>query len=73
MAPQIRTRLSSALRMAVIGATPGVVLVLLAQFVVTGEMQLTVGAPGLLLAVVGGVTGLVVGFVRRPDRPGTRT
>ena len=47
---------------AAIGAMPGVVLVLLAQFVIKGEMQLTVGAPGIVLAVVGAVAGFVVGL-----------
>lgn len=54
-----------------IGAAPGLVLVLLAQFVISGEMQLTVGAPGMLLAVAGGAAGLVLGLrrARRADRP----
>lgn len=47
----------------VIGALPGVILVLLAQFVIEGEMQLTVGAPGILLAIAGAIIGLVVGLV----------
>lgn len=54
----------SALAGMLIGATPGVLLVLLAQFVIEGEMQLTVGAPGIILAPVGAVVGLIVGIVR---------
>lgn len=47
-----------------IGALPGVILVLVAQFIIDGEMQLTVGAPGFLLAFVGGAAGLVTGARR---------
>jgi hypothetical protein len=54
---------------AALGAAPGLVLVLLAQFVIDGEMQLTVGAPGILLAVAGALVGLVYGSRRRADRP----
>jgi hypothetical protein len=55
---------------AVIGAVPGVILVLLAQFVIEGEMQLTVGAPGILLAAVGGIAGFAVGWRRTAREPG---
>ena len=48
----------------VIGAAPGLILVLLAEFVIDGEMQLTVGAPGIILAVVGAVVGAVVAGLR---------
>ena len=51
---------------AAIGALPGVILVLLAQFVIKGEMQLTVGAPGIMLAVVGAVAGFAVGLRTSP-------
>jgi hypothetical protein len=51
---------------AVIGATPGVILVLLAQFVIKGELQLTVGAPGILLAVAGAIAGFAVGLRTSP-------
>lgn len=54
-------RATRALRGAVVGALPGVALVLIAQFAIDGEMQLTVGAPGLLLAVAGAVLGLAYG------------
>lgn len=54
----------SALAGMLAGAAPGTMLVLLAEFVVDGEMQLTVGAPGLLLAAVGAAAGVVVGTVR---------
>ncbi len=60
----------SAMAGMLIGATPGVLLVLLAEFVIDGEMQLTVGAPGLILAVVGAVAGLVVGSLRARPRNG---
>lgn len=53
-----------------IGATPGVLLVLLAEYVIDGEMQLTVGAPGIILAVIGAVAGLVVGGLRARRRNG---
>jgi len=52
------------LRGAAVGAVPGLVLVLLAQFVIKGEMQLTVGAPGIVLAVVGVVVGFAIGWSR---------
>lgn len=51
-----------------LGAGPGLLLVLLAEYVVAGEMQLTVGAPGLLLAVVGAVAGLVSGALTATRR-----
>jgi hypothetical protein len=54
---------------AVIGAVPGLILVLLAEYVIEGEMQLTVGAPGFLLAIAGAVAGLVVGLRRRGGKP----
>lgn len=57
-------KLKNALKFAVIGAVPGLVLVLLAQFVIKGEMQLTVGAPGLLLLPLGFVGGLLYGWFR---------
>ena len=53
----------------VIGAVPGLILVLLAQFVIKGEMQLTVGAPGILLAIAGAIVGLIVGLARKSRRP----
>lgn len=55
---------ASALTGMCIGAAPGALLVLLAEFVVDGEMQLTVGAPGLLLAAIGAAAGLFVGAFR---------
>lgn len=54
-----------AARGAIVGAAPGVALVLVAQFAVDGEMQLTVGAPGILLAAVGAVLGLAHGLSPR--------
>jgi hypothetical protein len=58
----------------VIGAVPGVILVLIAQFVIKGEWQLTIGAPGLVLAGVGAIVGFILGASRRPAaRGGTGT
>jgi len=59
--------LTRALIFAAVGAAPGLVLVLLATFVIQGEMELTVGAPGILIALAGAVTGAVYGL-RRPRR-----
>lgn len=47
---------------ALVGATPGILLVLLAQFVVSGEPQLTIGAPGIVIAGLGLVVGFGTGF-----------
>lgn len=47
---------------AVIGAIPGVILILLAEFVIEGEAQLSVGAPGIMLAAAGAVAGFVIGL-----------
>lgn len=52
---------SRALLGTLIGAAPGAALVLVAQFLIDGEMQLTVGAPGILLGAAGGLAGLVIG------------
>lgn len=52
-----------------IGAVPGLILVLLAQFVIKGEMQLTVGAPGILLAIAGAIIGFVIGLTRSSRKP----
>lgn len=51
-----------ALAGALVGAMPGIVLILIAEFLVDGEMQLTVGAPGILLAVAGAIIGLGLGI-----------
>lgn len=48
----------------VVGAVPGVAMVAFARLFLVGEMQLTVGAPGILLAVAGAAVGLVLGFRR---------
>lgn len=63
------TKIRRGLLGAVIGAAPGLILVLLAQFVIDGEMQLTVGAPGILLAAGGAIAGFVVGAIRGTARP----
>ena len=52
----------------VLGALPGLVLVLVAQYLVEGEVQLTVGVAGIWLAVAGGVVGLVLALRRRRRR-----
>lgn len=52
-----------------LGALPGVLLVLVAQFAVTGEPQLTVGVAGMWLAVLGAVAGFVVALLRTRGRP----
>ncbi|MDQ3938412.1 MAG: hypothetical protein M3253_07000 [Chloroflexota bacterium] len=54
-----------------LGLVPGLLLVLIAQFVITGEAQLTVGTAGLWLAAAGGGTGLLIAYRRsRRDRQG---
>lgn len=53
---------------AILGAVPGLILVLIAQFVVRGEPQLTVGVAGIWLAIVGAVVGLSVALVRTRGR-----
>jgi len=50
---------------ALTGVLPGVILVLLAQFVIEGEWQLTIGAPGVLIAVLGAIVGAVIASRRR--------
>jgi hypothetical protein len=53
---------------AFIGSLPGMALILFAQFVVEGEAQLTVGAPGILLVPLGSIVGFAIGFgLRRPQ------
>lgn len=73
----MRSRAGRALVATLIGAGPGLLLVLFATFAIEGEMQLTVGAPGILIAVVGGIGGLLVGLRTKPapksDRPAERT
>jgi hypothetical protein len=49
----------------VLGVLPGAFLVFLAEFVITGEWQLTVGAPGFALAGIGAIAGFAVGFLWR--------
>jgi hypothetical protein len=60
----MESRASRALLWMLLGAAPGLALVLIAQFAIQGEMQLTVGAPGLWLAVVGAVAGLIFALMR---------
>jgi hypothetical protein len=56
------TRIGKGAIGAVVGMLPGVILILLAQFVITGELQLTVGAPGIVIAAVGLVVGFALGY-----------
>jgi hypothetical protein len=53
---------------AVLGALPGLLLVLVAQFGIEGEMQLTIGVWGIWLAVAGALIGLVIGLRRQGGR-----
>lgn len=55
-------RIGRALRAALLGSLPGVAMVLVAQYLIEGEMQLTVGAPGLLLAGFGAAVGFAYGL-----------
>ncbi|MCE7008358.1 hypothetical protein LWC34_36935 [Kibdelosporangium philippinense] len=47
---------------AMYGVLPGAFLVLLTQFVISGEWQLTIGANGLEIAFLGFVIGGIVGW-----------
>ncbi|MDQ4145337.1 MAG: hypothetical protein M3198_16670 [Actinomycetota bacterium] len=58
----MRKRLKAGFRWGVVGVIPGLLLILLARFVIQGEMQLTVGAPAILLAIVGGLAGFILAF-----------
>jgi hypothetical protein len=54
-----------------LGALPGVLLVLVAQFLVNGEPQLTVGVAGMWLAAAGALAGVIVALRRtRKQRQG---
>jgi hypothetical protein len=53
---------------ALFGALPGVLLVLVAQFLVNGEPQLTVGVAGMWLAVAGALAGVIVALRRKHER-----
>lgn len=54
----------NALKWGVVGALPGLLLLFLAYFVIEGEWQLTVGAPGFILAPLGFLGGAVYGWMR---------
>ncbi|RSM86857.1 hypothetical protein DMH04_11385 [Kibdelosporangium aridum] len=58
MAPKLGRTIAGA----IYGVLPGVILVLLAHFVIIGEWQLTIGANGLAQAFIGLVAGAVVGY-----------
>lgn len=51
-----------AVRWALIGALPGVVLILIAQFLIQGEMQLSVGVPAIWIALAGAGVGFALGL-----------
>jgi hypothetical protein len=54
-----------------LATTPGVLLLLIAQFGIEGEQQLTVGVAGLWLTVIGAAVGVVLLARRiRRDRTG---
>jgi hypothetical protein len=50
-----------------LGAVPGVLIVLIAQLVIEGEQQLTFGVLGMWLAIIGAAAGLLV-MLRRTGR-----
>ena len=60
------TRLPQGLRFAAIGSAPGLLLIAIATFFLQGEVELPVGAPGILVAVFGGVVGFGYGLLRHP-------
>jgi hypothetical protein len=51
---------SAVLAFPLVGALPGLMLVLIAQIAIEGEQQLTVGVAGMWLAGIGAVAGAVV-------------
>ena len=57
------SRLSRTFVGAVAGALPGAILFLVAQFLIEGEWQLTIGAPGMFIGVGGAIAGAVIGFL----------
>jgi hypothetical protein len=54
-----------------LGLAPGVLLILAAQFAISGEPQLTVGTVGMWLAAAGGANGLLMA-IRTNGRPPRR-
>jgi hypothetical protein len=64
----MKSNLGRGLLGAVIGAAPGAAVVLVAQFVIKGEWQLTIGAPGMMLAVFGAIVGAVVMLNKSAER-----
>ena len=57
------SRLSQTFVGAVAGALPGAILFLVAQFLIEGEWQLTIGAPGMFIGVGVAIAGAVIGFL----------
>ena len=53
---------------AAIGASPGLILLLLAFFVIKGEWALTIAALGLFVTAVGAIAGFTVGWSRSARR-----
>lgn len=51
-------RLVRGLVWGIVGGLPGLIIYLIAEFLVRGEWQLTIGAPGILI----GICGLILGF-----------
>lgn len=54
---------------ALLGALPGFVLILIAEYAIEGEVQLTVGVGGIWLAVAGALVGLILGLRGQRRRP----
>jgi hypothetical protein len=50
---------------AILGAQFGVVLILLADHVITGEWQLTIGTGGIVVAAAGAIIGGLLGLRSR--------
>lgn len=61
----MRTRLASVLRSALLGAVPGLVLLLL-SIPVGGDLDLTLGVGGIFLAIVGLLVGAMLAATRAP-------
>lgn len=55
---------------ALIGVAPGLIMYLIAEFLIKGEWQLTIGAPGIVIGVAGAILGFALGVARKgPVRP----
>lgn len=58
-------RLERGLVGALIGVLPGLIMYLIAEFLIKGEWQLTIGAPGILIGICGAILGFALGFFGR--------